>query len=89
MAVSTATALTPKQYAARLGVSIPVVLGYIASGDLAAIDVSSRPGVGRASWRLPADSICAFEAKRSARGLVVKASRRRQKRKDPGFITYF
>ena len=54
-----------------------------------ALDISASPGTGRPTWRIPLDAIVEFESRRSARGPVVKAPRRKQKRKDPGFITYF
>jgi hypothetical protein len=91
MGASTASgsALTVREYAARLGVSVPVILGYIRSGDLAAIDVSSKPGIGRPTWRIPESAIVDFILRRSSRGPAAKGSQRRSRRKDPEFVNYF
>jgi hypothetical protein len=89
MTASTATALTPGQYALKLGVRVPQILGWINSGQLRAIDVSANPGIGRPTWRLPNSAILEFELRREARGPAAKAPRRKSKKKDSDFVTYF
>ena len=84
-----ASAITPKEYASRLGVSVPVVLAWLATGELSGLNVATKPGSKRKTWRIPASAILAFELKREARRPVAKASRRRQRKKDPGFVRYF
>lgn len=89
MSVSNA-ALTPKQYAAKLGVRVAQVLGWINSSrdPLRAIDVSSNPGVGRPTWRIPRDAIVEWESKRTARA-VAKPARRKRRKLAAGFTKYF
>ena len=89
MSVSTAISLTVREYSAKLGVSVHQILGWINSGQLRALNVSSKLGSGRPTWRIPLDAICEFEGRRSARGPAVKASRGRPKKKDPNFVNYF
>ena len=73
MTSSTASALTPQQYACKLGVCVPSVLNWISTGQLRALDVSAKSGTGRPTWRIPADAICEFELRRSARQPVKPA----------------
>jgi hypothetical protein len=88
MSVSAASALTPGQYAGKLGVRGPQVLGWINSGQLRAIDVSSKPGTGRPTWRIPLDAICEFEARRSVTS-PAKVVRRTREKQAADFVEYF
>ena len=77
-----------KECAAYFRVLNPVVLSWIASGQLRAIDVSANPGVGRPSWRIPLDAIVEFEARRSAKP-AVKPVRKKRKKQAADFVEYF
>lgn len=91
MTSATATALTPGQYAQRLGVKVHTVLGWINSDrdPLRAIDVSVKPSSGRPRWRIPLDAIVEFEQRRSARGPIKAVRRRKRKKQAEDFVSYF
>jgi len=76
MTVEVSRYLTPPQYAEMLGVKPDKILSWIARGELRAIDVSERAGIGRPRWRIPMDAIVEFEQRRSAKP-PTKRSRRR------------
>lgn len=58
--------LTPKAVAARLGVGVGKVLGWIRRGQLRALDVASEPGPGkRHRWRITPADLAAFEEQRA------------------------
>lgn len=69
--------LTPKQLADRYGVGVPVVLAWIRTGQLPALNVSRSASAKRATWRITAAAVAAFEAARAAR--PVPAVRRKRK----------
>jgi len=79
--------LTPPQVARRYGVSPERIISWIRSGELHAIDVSSRPGIGRPRFRVDPADLVAFDARRAV-VTTPKASRRR-KRKDPDVVEFF
>jgi hypothetical protein len=79
MTASVSTALTPSQYAQRLGVRVPQILGWINSGQLRAIDVSSKPGSARRAWRISLGAIIEFEAQREAKPPAKSVPRKRKK----------
>ena len=67
--------LTPAAVAARLGVGVGKVTGWIRRGQLRAIDVASEPGPGkRRSWRITFDDLAAFERQRATGHLPEPAS---------------
>ena len=68
--------LTPPKYAERLGIKPEKVLGWIARGELRAINVAGRVG-GRPRWRISVEAIADFERRRSA----VKPAKTRRRRK--------
>ena len=78
-------ALTPPQYAARLGVKAAKVVAWINSGELRAVNVASSLG-GRPRWKIPLDAIVEFQNRRAAKP-VTKPSRRRKPATD--VIQYF
>ena len=82
----TERALTPPQVAEQYGVSPDKIRGWIVSGQLRAIDVSTRPGVGRPRWRIHPTDLIVFENSRAARP-PAKTARRRRKPAD--VIEYF
>ena len=58
--------LTPADVAARLGVGVGKVLGWIRRGQLRAIDVASEPGPGkRRRWRVKPADLATFEQERA------------------------
>jgi excisionase family DNA binding protein len=69
-------AISPKEYAERLGVSENKVLNWIRSGEIAAINVASKLS-NRPRWRIPEEAIEAFEAARTSRPVVKPTPRRR------------
>ena len=79
-------AITPPQYAKRLGIKPSKVLTWIVRGELRAVNVALST-TGRPRWRIPPDAIIAFENQRAAK-LVVKPTRRRRKR-DASIIEFF
>jgi hypothetical protein len=85
--VTQSTAQTVKQVAQRYGVRDHAVLAWIHQGHLRAVDVSSNPGQGRATWRVTPDALIAFEAARQSRPPAKPTPRRR--RRDPAIIEYF
>ena len=77
-------AQTPPVLAKRLGINTHKVLGWIATGQLRAINLGdgSRP-----RWRILADDLDAFLARRAATP-AAKQTRRRRK-PDPAVIEFF
>lgn len=62
--------------AGRLGVSEDTVLGWLASGELAGVDLSRKGPAGKKRrWRVEEEDLLAFIERRRVRP-VVKAKRR-------------
>lgn len=79
--------LTPPEVARRLRISPDRVIALIRCGELRGCDVSIRPGVGRARYRVHACDLAAWLAAR----LVVPPSRptRRRRRDRPSdYVEY-
>ena len=70
--------LTPPEVAERYRVSADKVRDWIVSGQLRAIDISTKPGIGRPRWRIHATDLIAFENSRTVNP-SVKPTRRRRK----------
>lgn len=68
--------LTPPAYAARLGVKPAKILGWIASGELEALNLAAR-ATSRPRYRISPDAIAQFERRRSAGPLPKQIRRRR------------
>jgi len=67
----------------RFAVTQGTVLGWIAGGELKAVNVGQKPGKKRPRWRISAAAIEAFEAARSTTCAAPAASRiRRQRQED-------
>ncbi len=77
---------TPPELAERLGVSPDKILAWIRSGELPAVNVSTRRG-GRPRYLINREGLTIFEAKRRAAG--DPPIKRRRRRQDPGVIEYF
>ncbi|MHB1426943.1 MAG: helix-turn-helix domain-containing protein [Gemmataceae bacterium] len=68
--VASDRAVTTRDVARRLGVSVDKVRAWIASGELRAIDVALRRG-GRPRWRITAEDLDAFLVSRSVAPVPV------------------
>jgi excisionase family DNA binding protein len=69
--------LTIKQVAERFGVSEHTALAWVASGELAAVNVVRERG-GQPRWRVSAVALEAFEASRTHAPTPTATRRRRQ-----------
>lgn len=79
-------AKAPPAIAKHYAVGVGTVLGWIHSGELAAINVGSGPK--RPRWRIMPEALEAFERRRASQPPAPKSSRRRRKA-DPSVIEYF
>jgi excisionase family DNA binding protein len=59
-------AFTVRDVAQRYRVSEHTVLGWIRSGDLAAVNVGRRPGARKPRWRIAAHALTTFELRRTS-----------------------
>lgn len=79
--------LTPPQLAKQWGISPDKILAFIRSGELSAIDISSRRGSPRPRYLIDRRDIEAFEL---ARAVIPPAPKiRRRRRRDPAITEYF
>jgi hypothetical protein len=78
-------AKAPPAIAKHYAVGVGTVLGWIRSGELAAINVGS--GAKRPRWRIMPDALEAFERRRAAQPATKPARRRRKA--DPAVIEFF
>lgn len=72
--------LTPPELARRWGTNPSRVVSLIRRGELAAIDFSAEPGVGRPRWKVPPEAIAQFEARRSNLNTQTATPPQRRKR---------
>lgn len=72
----------------RCAVTQNTVLGWIRSGELAAINVARKPGT-KPAWRIPAAALEAFEAARAATPPSSAAPRSRHRRQPAGVIQFY
>ena len=79
-------AISPAEYAGRLGVGIHKILAWIKAGELAAVNVASKCS-SRPQWRLPPSAIEAFERNRAAQPPATKTRRLAAKSQD--YTKYF
>ena len=78
--------LTPPAVAKQLGVSPEKVVTFIRNGELPAVDVSLKPGVGKPRFRIDPQGLDAFLLRRS----VVSAPKaKRRRRRDPAVKDFF
>jgi excisionase family DNA binding protein len=68
---------TVETVAARYGVTEMTVLGWIARGELKAINVGRAPGKKRPRWRISQAALDAFEAARTPTPPAPSTRRRR------------
>ncbi|MFH1269018.1 MAG: helix-turn-helix domain-containing protein [Planctomycetota bacterium] len=69
--------LSPPQAARQRGISVNKVHEWIASGELRAVNMATKPG-GRPRWKIDVADLEAFEERR-ANTPAPKPSRRRRK----------
>lgn len=79
--------ISPPTYAKRLGVKPEKVLSWIRSGELRAIDISIKPGLGKPRYRISEADIIVFENRRSSR--PATQLQRRSRQSGPDVIEYF
>lgn len=75
MPVASPAMLSVADVSTRLALSVPAVLGLIASGRLAAANVSG--GTRRPRWRIDPAELDRFLAARQSGGVTVRPVRRR------------
>jgi excisionase family DNA binding protein len=80
--------LTPPAIARRLGVSRDTVLGWIASGELRALNVAPRSS-RRPRWRIAPEDLAAFELARAANAPPPATPRRRRAKTEAGVIPFY
>lgn len=87
---ATAPYLTVSKIATDLGIRRGKVLGWIARGELVAVNIADKTG-GRPRWRIAAAALDSFLTGRSCRAPEPRARRRVQvnRKADPNFVKYF
>ena len=78
--------LSPPAVGKIYGVAAETVIGWIKAGELVAIDVSARPGVGRPRFRIDVADLAIFDQRRM---VVTTAKPTRRRRRDPQIIEFF
>jgi transposase len=79
--IATRQKISPPELAKRWGIDSHKILGWIRSGEMKAIDVSTRQG-GRPRYAIDEADILAFENRRAVGGPVKAPRRRRAKQQD-------
>ena len=70
------TKLTPPQLAQRYGCKPSKIIAWIRSGELRAIDSSTRPGVGRPRYLIDLADVAIFEERRTVKPAKTVTKRR-------------
>jgi excisionase family DNA binding protein len=78
--------LSVRDVCERYGVGEHTVLGWIASGELRAINVGRRSGAKKPRWRITQEALEAFEAQRTP---TPPAPRTRRRKRPPGVIEFY
>jgi len=74
--------LTVAEVMERLRVGESAVLGWIAKGELKAVNVGCAPGAKRPRWRISESALAAFEAARTATPPAPRKRRSRNRAAD-------
>ena len=82
-----ANLMTAKEVAERLQVKSDRVRGWIRSGQLRGIDLSSNPGTGKPRFRVSQSDLEQFLTNRKV--LVQEKPQRRGKQSNPDVIDFF
>lgn len=72
--------LSPPKVAARYGVSVDKILGWIRRGELRAINIATRSG-GRPRFAIALEDLLVFERRREVK-IICKFSKRRRVKTD-------
>lgn len=80
--------MSPPQLAKLWRCKSEKVLTFIKTGQLEAVDLSLRPGVGRPRWKITPESVKRFEAARSNRTAARSAPRKYARRQKPSIPQY-
>lgn len=75
-----------KEVAQLRRVSVGTVLGWIASGELRAINVARKLGSKKPRWRITEEALTEFEATRTA---IPPAPKARRRRRDPAVVEFY
>ncbi len=77
--------LSPAQVARRLGVSWETVRTWIDNGDLKAVNVAVKPGLGRPRWKIAEEELTQFQLRHAAQPRpVTTRSRPRRPQQSEG-----
>jgi hypothetical protein len=68
--------LTPPEVARHLRVKPAKIIAEIRAGNLEAIDVSAHPGIGRPRYRITAEALERWEARRAVRAATTAKTRK-------------
>lgn len=79
--------LTPGEAAEEINIRVQSILAWIASGELAASDVSTKPGGKRPTWRIARADLELFLASR--RAVQTKPASRPRQPVDAAAVQYF
>jgi excisionase family DNA binding protein len=75
-------ALSVQDVCERFGVGVHTVLGWIAAGELKAVNVGRRLGAKKPRWRITAEALEAFEHLRTPTPPPAVSRRRRPRSED-------
>jgi transposase len=67
-----------KQVAERFGVNQHAILGWIAAGELVAVNVARNAGGQRPRWRISESALAEFELRRTKTPPLPRAPRRKR-----------
>lgn len=79
--------LTPGEASQEIDIRVQSILAWIASGELAASDVSTKRGAKRPTWRIARSDLELFLASR--RAVQAPPPLKRQRQREPAEVQYF
>jgi hypothetical protein len=80
---------SPKEIAEYYGVSPRKPLLWIASGELCAVNIAGSVNAKKPRWRISAESLAAFERRRSSAATAQTKQPVRRRRGDTAVIQFF
>jgi hypothetical protein len=78
-----------KDTAAHFATSQHTVLHWLATGQLAGINVSRDPAAKKKRWRITDQALAEFELTRSSAARATVSPRQRRKQKDPDYVEFY
>ena len=81
--------MTVRDVAERLGVSTHTVLGWIARGELRAVNVATSPKCQRPTWRIAHEAVREFEDARSCSPTTPRRRASSSTRKEAGVVEFY